>query len=76
MALIDNAAQAPKMYVVQVLAVIAALQAVWTQLPAEVMAYIPPNFVHYATAGLALLGVVARVIKQFDAPFAPTEPQK
>lgn len=76
MALIDNAAQAPKMYVVQVLAAIAALQAVWTQLPPDVLAIMPANFVHYATAALAVLGVVARVAKQFGAPeTTPEEPK-
>lgn len=79
MKLIDNWAQAPRMYVVQVLAAIAAVQGGWAMLKTEapeLVAALPPNLVHYVTVGLALSGVVVRLIKQFYAPpeFAPTQP--
>ena len=67
MKLIDNWQQAPRMYVVQVLALIAIVQAVWAELPPETVASLPAGFVHYVTAALALGGIVARVIKQFYA---------
>jgi hypothetical protein len=87
MKLIDNWRDAAKlkMYVMQVLAVIAALQLVWTQLPPELVAQFPEHFVNYATLALTVLAGVARVLKQFmdtesppsDAPDtipAPKEP--
>ena len=64
MKLIDNWQQAPRMYVVQVLALIAIVQAVWAELPPETVASLPAGFVHYVTAALAVLGIAARVIKQ------------
>jgi hypothetical protein len=67
MKLVENWQQAPRMYVVQVLAVIAIVQAVWAELPPEIVAKLPAGFVHYVTAALAVGGIVARVIKQFYA---------
>ncbi len=75
--LIPNAKQAHRMYVVQILLVIAAVQAIWAELPPEMIAGLPVNLVHYVTAGLALAGIVARVLKQFTtAPpdFQATQP--
>lgn len=75
MTLIDNWKQAHRMYVVQVLALIAILQAVWAELPPETVANLPAGFVHYATAALAVAGIVARVLKQFyDEQFPETRP--
>lgn len=74
MKLIDNWQQAPRMYVVQVLALIAILQTVWAELPPETVASLPAGFVHYATAALAVGGIVARVLKQFYAQFPETYP--
>lgn len=64
MKLIDNWQQAHRMYVVQVLALIAIVQAVWAELPPETVASLPAGFVHYVTSALAVLGIVVRVIKQ------------
>lgn len=64
MKLIDNWKQAPRMLVVQVLATIAIVQGVWAELPPEVLALLPPNLVHYVTLGLAVAGVVVRVVRQ------------
>lgn len=73
MTLIDNAAQAPKMYVMWVLTAIAALQIGWTKLPPDLVASLPENFVHYATVGLTALGYVARVVKQFWPVATPVD---
>jgi hypothetical protein len=67
MTLIDNWKQAHRMYVVQVLALIAIVQAVWAELPPETVASLPAGLVHYLTAALAVGGIVARVLKQFYA---------
>jgi len=77
--LIDNWQAAPKMLVVQTLAIIAAVQAIWVALPPDVLAKLPPHLVHYVTAGLSVVGVVVRVLKQSgllpadeqDPPAAP-----
>lgn len=74
MQLIDNWKAAPKMYVVQILATIAVVQGVWAELPPDVVAMLPPQFVHYATAALAAVGVLVRILKQFQAPDVPDEP--
>jgi hypothetical protein len=74
---IDNWRQAPRMYVVQVLATIAIVQGVWAELPPELIAQLPPNLVHWVTVALSLAGIVVRVIKQFHPPdFPDTKPLK
>jgi hypothetical protein len=65
MKLIENVGSAHKMYVVQVLGLIALLNGVWAELPPEFKAQFGPGFIHYANITLAALGVVVRVIKQF-----------
>lgn len=67
MKLIDNWRDAPRMYVMQVLALIAILQAAWAELPPQTVAELPAGFVHYATVALALLAMIGRVIKQVFA---------
>lgn len=64
MKLIDNWKAAPRMLVVQTLAIIAAVQTIWVSLPPEVVQQLPPNLVHYITTALAVVGVVVRVLKQ------------
>jgi triacylglycerol esterase/lipase EstA (alpha/beta hydrolase family) len=79
MKLIDNWQAAPKMLVVQTLAIIAVVQAIWVSLPPDIVAQLPANLVHYVTAGLSVAGVVVRVLKQSglipadeqDPPAAP-----
>jgi hypothetical protein len=74
MKLVSNAGKAHRMYVMQVLAVIALVQGVWASLPAELIASLPPGLVHYVTAALAVIGMVVRVIKQFSDGFEDTQP--
>lgn len=84
MKLIDNWQAAPKMLVVQTLAIIAVVQAVWVSLPPEIVAKLPDNLVHYVTAALSVAGVVVRVLKQSglipadeqDPPAAPAPTPK
>lgn len=68
---------APQMWVVQILATIAIVQAVWAELPPEVLAGLPPNLVHWITVALAVLGIVARVIRQasMNPPAEPAQPE-
>jgi len=63
MKLIPNAKSAPRMWSVQILAAIAAYQAAWAASP-DLQALIPPEWSQGVTVGLALLGIVARVIDQ------------
>jgi hypothetical protein len=75
--IIDNWRQAPRFYVVQVLATIAIVQGVWAELPPELVAQLPPNLVHWITAGLSVAGIVVRVIKQLHpSEFPDTQPMK
>ena len=72
MKLIENWQASPKMYVVQILATIGLVQAVWAELPPEVLAELPKNLVHYITVGLSIAGIILRVIKQ-DSVSSPTD---
>ena len=72
MKLIENWQASPKMYVVQILATIGLVQAVWAELPPEVLAELPKNLVHYITVGLSIAGIILRVIKQ-DSVSPPTD---
>ena len=72
MKLIENWQASPKMYVVQVLATIALVQTIWAELPAEVLAELPKNLVHYVTLGLSVAGIILRVVKQ-DSVSPPTD---
>jgi hypothetical protein len=78
---IDNWKAAPRMLVVQTLAIIAAVQGVWMALPPDMLAKLPANLVHYVTTGLAVVGVLVRVLKQQgllppDEPAAPAQPEE
>lgn len=68
--LIDNWKAAPRMLVVQTLAIIAIVQIVWAELPPDLVAELPPKLVHWITIGLTVAGIVARVVKQegLEAP--------
>lgn len=64
MKLIENAPQAWRMWSVQLLAAAAVVQGVWLALPEETKASLPADVVQWVTMALAILGAVARVIKQ------------
>jgi hypothetical protein len=53
-----------KFYSVQAFVAIAALQAAWETLPPEAMSVIPETWRGYVTLGLALAGLVGRLIPQ------------
>lgn len=63
MQLIPNASKAPRMLSMQALAAIATLQGVWVAVP-ELHAMLPGVWVQGITAGLAVLGVIGRLIDQ------------
>lgn len=60
--------QAWRMFSVQALALIAAITAFWQDLPPEVLAVIPPEWSQYIIAGLALAGLIGRLIDQRTRP--------
>lgn len=71
MKLIDNLASTPKMYVVQVLAIIGVVNLIWSQLPPDTVAALPAGLVYYVNVGLSILATAVRVIKQFDTDDEP-----
>lgn len=66
MKLIDNLPQLWKMWSVRILAVLAVVASVWQQVPDDVKAMIPPQYLGYIVAFVSVCGIVARAIKQFD----------
>jgi len=63
MSLIPNFGQAPKMFVIQALAAIVAVQGVWVSSPA-VQALVPPEWLAGITGVLAVLGGIGRLVAQ------------
>jgi hypothetical protein len=61
---IPNVMQAWRLWSMQIMALAAVIQGVWLALPEETKASIPADVVQWVTMGLAVLGAVARVIKQ------------
>lgn len=53
---------------VQAFAAIALLPMVWASLPADLKGYIPPGWGKYIVIGIALAGVIGRMIDQKKAP--------
>lgn len=66
MKLVDNARQAWRWFSVQAMAIIAVLPLIWEQMPPEVLAVIPAVWLPWIAAGMALLGLVGRLVKQGD----------
>lgn len=64
MKLIPQYRQALRMYSVQILLFIAALPALWEAVPLEVKALIPLPWLPWIMTGLAVAGVVARLVDQ------------
>ena len=64
MKLIDEAKHAWKMLSMQAMAAAGALQIGWTQLPDDLKASIPHQWVSYATTALLVIGMVGRLVKQ------------
>jgi len=64
MKLVPDAKDAWRWFSVQALTLIAALQVMWETLPAEALAVIPADWRGYITIGLAVAGLVGRLIYQ------------
>lgn len=66
MKFIDNLPQLWKMWSVRILAVLAVIAGIWDQIPDNVKAMIPAQYLGYIVAGVSVCGIIARAIKQFD----------
>ena len=66
--MVQNWRQAWKWFSVQAFAVIIALPAVWMALPADVKAMVPDGWEKWIVAGIALAGLLGRLIDQQKAP--------
>lgn len=64
MRLIPEWRSAWRMFSVQVLVLIGALTAFWQELPPEIVALLPAEIRHWVITGLALAGLVGRLIDQ------------
>jgi hypothetical protein len=66
--MVQNWRQAWKWFSVQAFAVIIALPAVWMALPADVKAMVPDGWEKWIVTGIALAGLLGRLIDQQKAP--------
>lgn len=64
MKFIDEVGQAWRMLSVQAMSAAIAVQGTWVSVPEDLKSSIPPQWVHYFTMGLLVLGVVGRLVKQ------------
>ena len=64
MKLVPDAKDAWRWFSVQALTLIAALQVMWETLPAEALAVIPADWRGYITIGLAVAGLIGRLVYQ------------
>jgi len=64
MKLVDTWSQAWKWFSVHAFALIALLPVAWANLPADVMAYIPEQWLPYCSAIVAVCGIILRLVKQ------------
>jgi hypothetical protein len=73
MTLIENANKAWKMFSVQAMAVAGSLQFLdlairfsWSSIPEEMKSSLPTGWVQCLTAVLMVLGIIGRLVKQWD----------
>lgn len=64
MTFVENARNAWRWFSVQAMALAVALQVTWANLPPEMKASIPPQWVTYGTVALMVLGIVGRLVAQ------------
>ena len=74
MRLVADAAQWWRWHSSRVFALLAVLPVVWASSP-DLQAMIPPKWAASIGAGISLLGLVGRVVKQGADPVTPTVPQ-
>jgi hypothetical protein len=70
MKLIPDWKKAWRWFSVQALIAIAALPVVWSMLPSDVRAFLPNGWEPWILVGLALAGLIGRVIDQNRTPAA------
>lgn len=68
MKLVSDWRQTWRYYSTQAMALGAAVQLAWAELPEDLRAAVPADWVSYGTAALLALGVLGRLVKQADAP--------
>ena len=66
MKLVIEASRAWRWFSVQALGALAVLPLVWQTFPPELQAWIPPEWRPYILAGVAIGGIVGRLIDQGD----------
>lgn len=64
MKLVDDWRKAWTWFSVQAMTVAGAIEAAWAAFPADLKAVLPDRWVHAVAAGLLVLGIVGRVVKQ------------
>lgn len=74
MKLVNDAANWWKWHSSRVLALLVVLPAVWASSP-DLQAAIPPRWAASIGAGISMLGLLGRVLKQGADPVTPTVPQ-
>ena len=67
MKLVDDASRAWRWFSVQLAALMAVLPLAWSELPADVKAYVPPEWRAWVVTGLAVAVILGRLIKQGPA---------
>lgn len=73
MKLIDEWKSAWRMFSVQAMALSASIQGAYIALPDTFQSYIPHEWMHYASIGLLVIGVLGRLIDQ--TPSTPENPK-
>lgn len=64
MKLIDNWHKAHRMLSVQAMALAAAIQGAWPNIPDDLKAALPPTLVHWVSLALLVGGIVGRLVAQ------------
>lgn len=64
MKLVQGWQSAIKWHSMQVLALLAAVPVLWEQVPVEIKALIPEQYNPWIVTGLAIIGMVLRLVKQ------------
>lgn len=70
MNLVENWRSAWRWFSVQALAALAVLPLVWPALPADVRAWVPPEWQPWILVALAIGGIAGRLVDQNKAPSA------
>lgn len=72
MKLVDNWRRAHRMISVQLMAVVAAVQAAWPQIPDDLRAALPPSLIHWISIALVAAAIFGRLLDQ-GSTTAPKE---